>query len=431
MLEQVVIVKQQKKKRSRGLIFTDRGLQKLQSVICFDNKYTYEELSEKTGLAYNTVFKVLKRSKGVDKRTLVKFFMSFNLELTASDYTSPNLSVNHNEKRIFRAKNVKSTVDISNFYGRTNELLKLKQWLIEDKCRLVTIYGMAGVGKTTLSNKLINQVKDKFDSVNFISLKEFRLFESFFSKLFQAFFDINKPLIINSSKKFRDCLLKLINYLRQYRCLVILDNVETTMQAEKYCGCYRETYKKFGHLIKHISEIAHHSCFLIITRELPCESAILEGNTLPNRCIKLEGLKYYEAKKIFEKKSIFGTLEKKIIESYSGNPFALKTITTIIETEHNRNISDFLQKEYVLSGEIKELLNQQYQRLTPLEKELCKVLSNSNKSLSILQIQKYFFHSSSLSELITCLESLLKRALVINESGLFTCEPLLNKFLVS
>ena len=69
------IVSGKKQKRSRGLIFTNKGLQKLQLTILSHasvekngKKYTLEELSEITGLAYNTVLKVLKRKKGVDKQ---------------------------------------------------------------------------------------------------------------------------------------------------------------------------------------------------------------------------------------------------------------------------------------------------------------------------------------------------------------------------
>ncbi|WP_052055406.1 NB-ARC domain-containing protein [Myxosarcina sp. GI1] len=424
---------QQKQKRSRGLIFTDRGLQKLQSVICFENKYTYEELSEKTGLAYNTVFKVLKRHQGVDKRTLVKFFMTFNLELTASDYTLANLSLNHSKKLDRQVKKWNTTVDLSNFYGRNTELLKLKQWLVKDRCRLVTLYGMGGVGKTSLSIKLINQIKEEFDCVVFISLKEFLLFEEFLSKLLQAFIGNNKSLFINSSKNIKDCFLDLIDYLRQHRCLIVLDDVEATMQVENYCGCYQETYKEFGHLIKNIGEIEHHSCFLLISRELPCEAAILEGNTLPIRCFKLKGLKEHEARKIFREKEIFGTIteENFVIKSYSGNPFALKTIALTIKNDHSGNFSNFLQQEYILCSEIEELLSQQYKRLSPLEKAICKNLSNFNKSLSVLQIQKNFLFLATFTETMICLESLFKRSLVVNKMGLFSCEPVFDKYLNS
>ena len=38
--------------------------------------------------------------------------------------------------------------DVEIFYGRQTESTQLKQWLIADRCRLVAVLGMGGIGKT-------------------------------------------------------------------------------------------------------------------------------------------------------------------------------------------------------------------------------------------------------------------------------------------
>jgi hypothetical protein len=59
-------------------------------------------------------------------------------------------------------------IDGSIFYGRAEELATRRRWMVEESgengasphCRLVTLLAMGGMGKTSLSVKIAEQVQD-------------------------------------------------------------------------------------------------------------------------------------------------------------------------------------------------------------------------------------------------------------------------------
>ncbi|WP_254174202.1 hypothetical protein [Planktothrix pseudagardhii] len=59
---------------------------------------------------------------------------------------------------------------ITKFYDRTQELSTLEKWIIEDGVQLITLLGLSGIGKTTLSLHLIDEIKTNFDYIIYRSL---------------------------------------------------------------------------------------------------------------------------------------------------------------------------------------------------------------------------------------------------------------------
>lgn len=342
---------QQTQKRNRAVVFTEQGFQKIQSKIRSHKrgksreKLTFEELSEITGLAYSTVFRVLKRQQGVNKRTLAKFFFAFGLDLNSDDYTLFGSTSTRSRKRNITWINLSNTFDASRFYGREKELATIKQWLVEDRCRLVTIYGMGGTGKTSLSVKLVKEIEDKFDYVFWISLNKPLLLEEFLINLNQFLLDKHK--FAKKSSNISQRFAELFNYLRLHRCLIVFDEIETIMQTGAYSGCYEEKYKNYRQLIRYMAEVSHKSSFLLISRELPKEASIFDGSTLPIKSIKLDTRRQFECLKIIDREQILGSdsLKKELIKVYGGNFFALIKAAKNIRENYDGNIYNFLCKD--------------------------------------------------------------------------------------
>ena len=81
-----------KRSRNRGIVLSRQGWQKLMQAGAlydeFGNRYTYEQLSDRSLLDERTINRLLSCEVKVDKRTLKTFFRAFNLILEAGDYTS-------------------------------------------------------------------------------------------------------------------------------------------------------------------------------------------------------------------------------------------------------------------------------------------------------------------------------------------------------
>ena len=73
----------------------------------------------------------------------------------------------------------------------------------------------------------------------------------------------------------------LLEYLRQNRCLLILDNLEAILQEGAGAGLYRPGYEGYGELLRRVGESQHQSCLLLTSREKPRDVAILEWTTAP------------------------------------------------------------------------------------------------------------------------------------------------------
>ena len=96
-----------KYRRRRGVILTPQGsnkLQKAKSEAEFKEncgyRYTLEELSDRSGLAVDTLLRVNDGSTSVDKQTLKRYFRAFNLILEPSDYCWPETQIEPQIKEI-------------------------------------------------------------------------------------------------------------------------------------------------------------------------------------------------------------------------------------------------------------------------------------------------------------------------------------------
>ncbi len=316
-----------------------------------------------------------------------------------------------------------------NFYGRSTELTQLQDWISSQKCQLVTILGMGGMGKTSLAIKLAHLCESGFEAIIWRSLRNALPF----GDLLADWLKVLLPLQINNLETVDSQLSCLLQVLKSQRCLLILDNVETILESQEISH-YREGCEKYGELFTAIGNTQHQSALVLTSRQKPAEVNVLEGAVQKVRSLTLSGLETTEGQKVFQEKGAFQGSEdewNRLIESYSGNPLALKIISTTIQNLFDSNISDFLNQETFVFGNIRNLIQQQFERLSSSEKAVLNWLAIYRTPATFAELKLDIFPAMAPQKLIETLESLEQRALVERNAAQFSLQPVVMEYVTA
>ncbi len=336
----------------------------------------------------------------------------------------PNQETSNPQQTKTSHQDLSEMPELGDFFDRTPELQTLTTWILQQNCRLITLTGISGIGKTTLAVQLVQQIKDEFEYAVWYTLDEFPTIDKFQSNLTQLFSQSEKQDSSPTNQKH----LPLIKYLQNHRYLVVLDDVHNLFCSGELAGKYKPDYEEYRSLFKLIEKLSHQSCFLLIGWEQPREVTHFKNQNTPIRTLQLKGLDIAAGREILRDCGLEEIENSQaLIHRYKGNPLWLKSVANLIQ-ELGIGVTELLIDDTILLPEdLKDVLQQQYDRTSELEKQVMSLFATENQPVNLAKLLEKGQISSS--DLLNALQSLSRRCLIEKQESLYTLSLVLREYI--
>jgi hypothetical protein len=297
--------------------------------------------------------------------------------------------------------------------GRDTELTQLSQWLVTERTCLVGLFGLGGQGKTTLAAQLAWSLAENgpFARILWRSLKNAPPFSTVLQGWLAFLSDASvAPLPHHVDEQ----LALLFACLQQQRCLLILDSVECIWRDDLPTETFRAGYEAYGQLMHQMVHTVHQSCLMLISRIRPPGFDTLAMATPEVQSLHIRGLTDDTSAHLLHTWGLTGSHDTMaaLLERCSGHPLTLKLVATTVHGLLAGNLEAFGSDVLPIFDDIRVVLDQQFSKLSALEKEIMLRLAEAQQPIPLQTLRDTLSQPPSQPILLEALRTLQCRSLL-------------------
>ena len=325
--------------------------------------------------------------------------------------------------------NLGSAPVIDSFYGREEEFLTIKDWLLHQKCQLISFLGIPGIGKTAFAVKVAQKHKEDFQYVFWINSLNFPSFEAILQNIVDAALDIENDRIPDDSSASSGIDF-IISCFQNKRCLLILDNIDSRIQSDA-------SYQIF---LQSIAKKQLQSCIIITSRSITYNQKNLDLKDTKIKSLVLGKLKDNDILNFLVEKGIDlsnASQEniKYLTKFFGGLPFALSIAVPYILKHYKgdvfqyiEEISSFRENSSYSNDNIRELIDKAFKSLSIIDEKIIYFLAVNLAPTTVDKIKNNIVDINQKKLISKSIQSLVSQQLVEKTAFGYSTHSLIKEY---